>query len=93
MWHWRENDGGRQPRRSAVSLPRNLAATGLVALAVFSAAVTAEALRDWLNDRVEAKFQRVSGVVIMEEFPRNVAGKTLKRVMRQNYWEDREVKL
>ena len=38
MWHWRENDGGRQPRRSAVSLPRNLAATGLVALAVFSAA-------------------------------------------------------
>jgi long-chain acyl-CoA synthetase len=56
-------------------------------------AVTAEALRDWLNDRVEAKFQRVSGVVIMEEFPRNVAGKTLKRVMRQNYWEDREVKL
>jgi acyl-CoA synthetase (AMP-forming)/AMP-acid ligase II len=56
-------------------------------------AVTAEALRDWLNDRVEAKFQRVSRVVIMEEFPRNVAGKTLKRVMRENYWEDREVKL
>jgi len=27
-------------------------------------------------------------VVIMEDFPRNVAGKTLKRVMRDNYGKD-----
>jgi acyl-CoA synthetase (AMP-forming)/AMP-acid ligase II len=32
-----------------------------------------------------AKFQRVHDVVIMEDFPRNVAGKTLKRVMRESY--------
>ena len=25
----------------------------------------------------------------MDEFPRNVAGKTLKRVMREKYWEGR----
>jgi acyl-CoA synthetase (AMP-forming)/AMP-acid ligase II len=48
-----------------------------------------EELKDWINKRVSAKFQRVSDVVIMEDFPRNVAGKTLKRVMRESYWENR----
>ncbi len=47
--------------------------------------VTAEALRDWINARVAAKFQRVHDVAIMADFPRNVAGKTLKRIMRDNY--------
>ncbi len=47
--------------------------------------ITAEALRDWINARVAAKFQRVHDVVIMEDFPRNVAGKTLKRVMRESF--------
>lgn len=45
-------------------------------------------LREWINDRVEAKFQRVSQVVIMEDFPRNVAGKTLKREMRTPFWKE-----
>jgi long-chain acyl-CoA synthetase len=40
-----------------------------------------------------AKFQRVHDVVIMEEFPRSVAGKTLKRVMRESYWQDKDTKL
>jgi long-chain acyl-CoA synthetase len=52
-----------------------------------SSAVTPEELRDWINQRVSAKFQRVSGVVIMDDFPRNAAGKTLKREMRQQYWQ------
>lgn len=51
-------------------------------------AVTAAELRDWINQRVEAKFQRVSSVIIMTEFPRNAAGKTLKREMRKPFWED-----
>ena len=46
------------------------------------AKATAAELKDWINGRVDAKFQRVSDVVIMETFPRNVAGKTLKREMR-----------
>jgi acyl-CoA synthetase (AMP-forming)/AMP-acid ligase II len=46
-----------------------------------------EELKEWINERVEAKFQRVSQVVIMEDFPRNVAGKTLKREMRAPYWD------
>jgi len=46
---------------------------------------SAEALRDWINANVAAKFQRVQDVLIMEDFPRNVAGKTLKRVLREEY--------
>jgi acyl-CoA synthetase (AMP-forming)/AMP-acid ligase II len=56
-------------------------------------ALSADALRDWINERVQAKFQRVSEVVLMADFPRNVAGKTLKREMRAPYWEGRDVKI
>jgi acyl-CoA synthetase (AMP-forming)/AMP-acid ligase II len=42
-------------------------------------------MKEWINSRVDAKFQRVSGVVVMEAFPRNVAGKILKREMRDTY--------
>lgn len=53
----------------------------------------AEELKGWINARVSAKFQRVQEVVIMEDFPRNVAGKTLKRVMREINWKGRETKI
>jgi len=49
--------------------------------------VSEQDLRTWINARVGAKFQRVADVVIMEDFPRNVAGKTLKREIRKPYWE------
>jgi long-chain acyl-CoA synthetase len=39
----------------------------------------------WTNERVDAKFQRISAVQIYDSFPRNVAGKTLKREMRESY--------
>ncbi len=48
--------------------------------------VTAEGLRSWINERVAARFQRVSEVIIMADFPRSAAGKTLKREMREPYW-------
>ena len=48
-------------------------------------AITAEQLKEWINGRVAAKFQRVSAVAVMEEFPRNVAGKVLKREMRDQF--------
>ncbi len=50
-------------------------------------AVDAETLKDWINTNVGAKFQRVSAVFIMDAFPRNVAGKTLKREMRDKFSE------
>jgi acyl-CoA synthetase (AMP-forming)/AMP-acid ligase II len=48
--------------------------------------VTASELRDWINERVGARYQRVSEVVLMKEFPRSAAGKTLKRELREPYW-------
>jgi acyl-CoA synthetase (AMP-forming)/AMP-acid ligase II len=55
--------------------------------------IGAEELRDWINERVEARFQRVHAVVFLEDFPRNVAGKTLKRVLREPYWAGRGSKI
>jgi long-chain acyl-CoA synthetase len=57
------------------------------------ASATAEELRDWINARVAARYQRVNRVVIMTEFPRNAAGKTLKREMRAPYWAGRDQKV
>jgi acyl-coenzyme A synthetase/AMP-(fatty) acid ligase len=42
-------------------------------------------LRDWINDRLGARYQRVSAVVLRTDLPRGVAGKTLKRVLRDEY--------
>lgn len=47
--------------------------------------VAADTLRDWINERVEARYQKVHRVVLMDDFPRSTAGKTLKRTMREPY--------
>ncbi len=49
------------------------------------ARTSAGELLAWVNDRVEARFQKVGEVVIMESFPLSVAGKTLRRVIRDDY--------
>jgi long-chain acyl-CoA synthetase len=49
------------------------------------AAVSAGELLDWINERVGARYQRLHAVQIMDDFPRNAAGKTLKREMRDAY--------
>ena len=54
---------------------------------------TANELRDWINERVAARYQRVSEVVILPAFPRNAAGKTLKRELREPYWAGRTTKI
>lgn len=55
--------------------------------------ISEEELRDWVNERVDSKLQRVSSVVFMDDFPRSTAGKTLKRVMREPYWADRGTRI
>jgi len=50
-----------------------------------SKTATPEELRAWINENVGAKFQRVQDVLIVDELPRNIAGKVLKRVMREQY--------
>jgi long-chain acyl-CoA synthetase len=68
--------------------------TPLAAVILHSAsAISAEELCEWINQRVEAKHQRVHQVVIMEDFPRSTAGKTLKRLLREPYWAGREDKI
>ena len=50
-----------------------------------NASVDAEELRDWINERVGARYQRLHAVQIVADFPRNAAGKTMKRTMRDAY--------
>lgn len=56
----------------------------------FGKVCTPEQLRDWINVRVAARYQRVSAVALVSSFPRNAAGKILKRELRAPYWEGRE---
>ena len=49
--------------------------------------VAAADVREWVNDRVDARFQKLSAVIVLDEFPLSVAGKTLRRVIRENYLE------
>ncbi|MES2321679.1 MAG: AMP-binding protein [Pseudomonadota bacterium] len=53
-------------------------------------ACDAEVLRAWINERVGARYQRVSQVLLVTEFPRSVAGKILKRSLREPFWAGRE---
>ena len=57
------------------------------------ASVDASALKQWVNARVGARYQQLCDVVILAEFPRNAAGKTLKRVMRDEYWKMSETRI
>jgi len=42
-------------------------------------------LMEWTNQRVGAKYQRIKDVIVLESFPYNVAGKTLKREISEYY--------
>lgn len=39
-------------------------------------------LCEWISLRVAARYQCVARVIVMDDFPRNAAGKTLKRELR-----------
>ncbi|RMG95357.1 MAG: AMP-dependent synthetase [Chloroflexi bacterium] len=56
-------------------------------------AITAEELRDWINERVAARYQKVSQVLILDDFPRSAAGKTLKRVLRDPFWAEKGTRI
>jgi acyl-CoA synthetase (AMP-forming)/AMP-acid ligase II len=48
-------------------------------------AATPEEIKEWINARVEARYQRVHEVMILDDFPRSTAGKTLKRILRDRF--------
>jgi acyl-CoA synthetase (AMP-forming)/AMP-acid ligase II len=45
-------------------------------------------IRKWVNERVDARFQKIREVLVLDEFPLSVSGKTLRRVIRDEYLED-----
>lgn len=42
-------------------------------------------IREWVNERVDARYQKLGDVVVVEDFPRSVAGKTLRRELAADY--------
>lgn len=58
-----------------------------VAAVVLRAGAVADAdrIRAWVNARVSARYQQLHAVILVDEFPRSTAGKTLKRVLRDQY--------
>ncbi|HEX5804184.1 MAG TPA: AMP-dependent synthetase, partial [Azospira sp.] len=57
------------------------------------ATVDVETLKAWINERVGARYQRVSRVLVYAEFPRNAAGKILKRELREPFWDGRAARI
>jgi len=57
-----------------------------LALAIMykGATISEDGLKEWLNGKV-AKYQRVSGLVFKDDFPRNALGKVLKKELREAY--------
>lgn len=46
---------------------------------------TAAEIKYWSNQNMEARYQKIYKVIIMDELPRNVAGKILKRELRDKF--------
>ncbi len=47
--------------------------------------ITESELKEWVNEKLEARYQKLSKVIFMANFPRSSAGKTLKRELRKNF--------
>lgn len=47
--------------------------------------ISSRELKNWINENVAARYQKVSDVLFINELPRNVAGKILKRELKENY--------
>lgn len=56
-----------------------------VAIIVGREEADANTIKDWVNTRVAARYQKLNAVHIITEMPRNVAGKTLKNELRERF--------
>lgn len=56
-----------------------------VAVVVARQADQEQAIQTWVNERVAARYQKLSRVYSIDEMPRNVAGKTLKNELRERF--------
>ena len=76
-----------------VDFQRPVGVADVEAVSIVSAQGSVFELVDALGTGDGKKAQRVSRVLIMREFPRSAAGKTLKREMRAPFWEGRAQKI
>lgn len=52
-----------------------------------SRSCSASEILDWVNSQIEARYQKVHKIWFVPELPRNVAGKVLKRELRESFLE------
>ena len=56
-----------------------------VAAVRLNAEMTISAHKEWTNTHIEARYQKISAIIRVTEFPKNVAGKILKTELQQQY--------
>lgn len=61
-----------------------------VAAVVLNADIDAGEIKDWVNDNVGARYQKIGEVLILDRLPLSVAGKTLRREIKAEYLESKE---
>ena len=61
----------------------------IAAVRLASGEASGDEIKEWVNERL-SRFQKVREVLVLDEFPVSVAGKTLRRVMRDEYREGRD---
>lgn len=59
--------------------------TPVAAVVLNSKAVTASDIAKWTNNNIEARFQKISDVYVLHEFPKNAAGKVVKGDLLKMY--------
>ncbi len=58
-----------------------------VAAVTLSTEADPDEIKEWANERVAARYQKLGGVVVLDSFPMSVAGKTLRREIKAAYLE------
>jgi acyl-CoA synthetase (AMP-forming)/AMP-acid ligase II len=61
-----------------------------IAAVTLSEAADPEAIKGWVNERVEARYQKIGEVIVLDEFPLSAAGKTLRREIKSSYLDGEE---
>lgn len=59
--------------------------TPVAAVVVNTGEAEATSIKKWVNDHIDARFQKIHDIMIIRELPRNVAGKVLKRELKEQY--------
>lgn len=59
--------------------------TPVAAIVLKTMEADAATIKIWVNDHIDARFQKVNDIMILDELPRNVAGKVLKHELKKQY--------